>query len=79
MKFAIILQIINENPKYANQQKCFLHNLSNPSKNYFQHAVAKNEVLTAVFSEKCCNSVKMSNILGNVPESRDHAKPLFVV
>ena len=44
-------------------------------KNYFEHAVAKNELLTTVPSKKYCNSAKMSNILRNVPESRDHAKP----
>ena len=38
------------------------HNSSNPSGNYFQHAVDKNEILTAVPSKKYRNSVKMSNI-----------------
>ena len=57
----------------------FLHNSSNPSKNYFQHAVTKNEVLTAVPSKKYLNSVKISNILRNVSESRDHAKPLLTI
>ena len=56
----------------------FFHNSSNPSKNYLQHAVAKNELLTAVPSVKYCKSFKISNILGNVPESRDHAKPLLL-
>ena len=51
-------------------------NSSNERKKYFQHAVAKNQVLTAVPSNICCNSVKMSNNEKNVPELRDHAKPL---
>ena len=37
----------------------FLHILSNLNKKYFQHAAAKNKVLTAVSSKKWCNSVKM--------------------
>ena len=49
----------------------FFHNSSNLSKNYFQHATAKNKKLTAVPSKKICNSVKISNILRYVPESRD--------
>ena len=52
-----------------------MHNSSNPGKNYFQHAVAKNEFPTAVSSKKYCNSIKMSNILRTVPQSHDHAKP----
>ena len=51
-----------------------MHNSSNPSKNYFQHAVNKNEVLTAVPSKKYRNGVKMSNIFKNVLESRDSCK-----
>ena len=74
MKFSNSLQIMNQNLKYANQQVCFLHNSLNPSKNYFQHAVAKYQVLTAVPSKKYCNSVKMSNIFKNVPESSDSCK-----
>ena len=55
----------------------FLHNSSNPSKNYFLYAVDKSEVLTAVPSKKYGNSVKMSNIFKNVPESRDSCKNLY--
>ena len=32
--------------------------------------------MTAVLSKKYCNSVKISDTLRTVPESRDHAKPL---
>ena len=45
--------------KIQNKQisRCVLHNSSsNPSKNYFQHAVVKYLVLTAVPSKKYCNS-----------------------
>ena len=48
MKFAISLQNVNQNPKYANYLVCFLHNSSNPNKNYFQDAVVKYQILTAV-------------------------------
>ena len=58
-----------------NIQVFFFHKSSNPSKNYFQHTVAKNEELTAVPLKKYCNSVKMSTILRHFPKSRDHAKP----
>ena len=59
---------------YANETKSFLHILSNPKKDYFQDAVAKYKVLTAVPSKKYCNSVKISSILRSVTESREHAK-----
>ena len=54
-----------------------MHNSSNPNKNYFQHAVARNQVLTAVLSKKYCKSVKMANILRNVPELCDFNSKLF--
>ena len=46
----------------------FLESL-NPSKNYFQHAVVKYQVLTAVPSKK---QSEMSNILRIVSESHDN-------
>ena len=61
-------------PNYANENQSILNISSNPRKNYFQHAVAKYKVLTAVPSKKYRNSVKISSILENVPESNDLCK-----
>ena len=51
--------------------------LINLSKNCFQHAITKKQVLTAVPSKKRYNSVKMSNVSKILPESREHVKPLL--
>ena len=61
-------------PNYANATTFFFNISSNLRKNYFQHAVAKYKALTAVPSKKYCNSVKITNILENVPESHDSCK-----
>ena len=61
-------------PNYANENHFFFNISSNPRKNYFQHAVAKYKALTAVPSQKYRNSVKISSILENVPESNDLCK-----
>ena len=39
-------------PNYANEFQSFLYISSNLSKNYFPHAVAQNQKLTAVRSKK---------------------------
>ena len=56
------------------QLRSFLHIASNPSKNYFQHAVSRNQVCTAIPWQKYCTSVKISNTWRNIPEWREHAK-----
>ena len=39
---------MNQKSNYIQISRIVLHNSSNPNKNYFQHAIAKNQVLTAV-------------------------------
>ena len=51
--------------------RCFLHNPSNPSKNFFHNAVAKYKVLTEIPSKKYCIFLKI--FLSHVT----HAKPLL--
>ena len=71
-------EIMEAKPNYANENQSFLNITSNSRKNHFQHTDAKYQVLTTVPSKKCCNSVKISNILkkmflGHVT----YAKPLY--
>ena len=77
MKFAISLQIMNQN-QICKLVGVFFIFSSNPSKNYFLHAVAKHKVLTVVPSKNIVTVSKRHKVFkGLFRESLDYAKPLL--